>query len=218
MTSPDRTTEESARAAPRDERYVRAWNQRARRWLVPLGVLACGAVAVTALHGRVIAILAWLVLTEAAVIWARAWRCPRCGRFFDLDLLQRSPFTRRCIHCGLPRGSTSASAEWAGADPARGRPFFRAAVRVLTAVEGGAAGPIPGALHAEVAYDDRVSRAELEFRGRSEVRAGETATAQVSIADPDAHAATLTPGTRFEVRDGGRTIARGVVTLGLVRP
>jgi hypothetical protein len=31
------------------------------------------------------------------------WRCPNCGRFFQVCWWYGNPNARRCVHCGLPR-------------------------------------------------------------------------------------------------------------------
>jgi antibiotic biosynthesis monooxygenase (ABM) superfamily enzyme len=53
----------------------------------------------------VFSILSVLLIAAFVVVAIRLlfFRCPRCGNTFFLDCLRRDLFSRRCIHCGLPK-------------------------------------------------------------------------------------------------------------------
>ncbi len=113
-----------------DRPYAPSWrryrNQSRAFWLVFLlyipGIAALNrALGPSRDNTTVIALAAFAVLILFAALGYRKFglRCPRCGepffRRFDyrpwrMDWRER-PFTRRCLHCGLPK--------WADRDPAK---------------------------------------------------------------------------------------------------
>lgn len=40
-------------------------------------------------------------------LWAYSFPCPRCGRPFGRNWLNKNPFARRCVHCRLRVGETA---------------------------------------------------------------------------------------------------------------
>ena len=43
------------------------------------------------------------LITGLAVFRLSNWRCPSCGKPYFLKGLNANHFTRRCLHCGLPK-------------------------------------------------------------------------------------------------------------------
>lgn len=58
--------------------------------------------------GLMIVALCWMVAFAATGSRMIYWECPRCGKWFHAKWWASSPFTSKCVHCGLPK--------WAGAD------------------------------------------------------------------------------------------------------
>jgi hypothetical protein len=46
----------------------------------------------------------WMVAFLVAGIRVQLFRCPRCHQWFFAKWYS-NPFTRKCLHCGLPRGA-----------------------------------------------------------------------------------------------------------------
>ena len=46
---------------------------------------------------------AWLVAIVVSGVRLAAWRCPHCHNWFFARRLDRNPFARACLHCGLPK-------------------------------------------------------------------------------------------------------------------
>jgi hypothetical protein len=102
--------------------YASAWNdyRRRRRWYFSIACGGLAAIITLAMlfSGQSVQCLNFLVL---APIWAIAFSvaairlcrfiCPRCGRPFCATRLVAHLYTRRCVHCGLPRWAKSDSLE-----------------------------------------------------------------------------------------------------------
>lgn len=71
--------------------------------------------------------------------------------------------------------------------------------------------PMRGGLRCKLDYDGRRWDVQLAF-AREPVRPGETAAASLWFFTPSAHQGKLTPGTDFELRDGGKVFAHGEIT------
>ncbi len=65
-----------------------------------------------------------------------------------------------------------------------------------------------------IAYDGPLWAAAFSFAEREAIRPGDVAAAHMLLTAPERHAAALTPGTTFQVREGERIVAEGVITSG----
>ena len=93
--------------------YMQAWRSLKRRRLTT-AVLFLGylpGVALIAVSAREVESVAkttaliWIGLFGAATGWLSLFRCPRCNKLFASSWTLQNPFTRRCLHCGLPVGA-----------------------------------------------------------------------------------------------------------------
>jgi hypothetical protein len=97
-------------------RYKQAWIRLRLRRRIAFGLVLLYLPAVALVlavscdperYGSLAAKL-WLATAAIAGIWLSLFRCPRCGRLFGVSWPFSNPFARRCLHCGLPTGSTGA--------------------------------------------------------------------------------------------------------------
>jgi hypothetical protein len=51
--------------------------------------------------------IVWLVASIIVGDRYQRWPCPRCGRPFGKTFWWHNPFARKCVHCGLPKWTTS---------------------------------------------------------------------------------------------------------------
>src|SRR5271157_3457985 len=47
--------------------------------------------------------IGWMIFFAVAGIRYQTFRCPRCGKWFFAKWWYHNIFTRRCVHCGLPK-------------------------------------------------------------------------------------------------------------------
>lgn len=100
---------------PEGAPYAAAWRQYKRRratfWLAYLGGFAALFLATSLyvnLTGRPANWLSpfgllLLLLYAVTAIRLTRWKCPRCEQPFHLLGIYRNCFSRRCLHCGLPK-------------------------------------------------------------------------------------------------------------------
>jgi len=157
--------------------------------------------------------IAWLVLSLVGWLRLVFWRCPRCGRHFFFNGIS-NPFARRCMHCGLPKWSRSPGpdAPIPGFIPPPRGADVEAEVRFLTQAGGGRASPVFSGYRGQLHYDEHDWDAIYAYPERDLVQPGDTALTRMWLLSPDAHRGKLFPGKSFEVREGRKVVATGVVT------
>lgn len=215
-----------------DPRYVGAWREYRRRRVFALaaclGIFFGGFVASNIFRetvGRPVSSweaapfgVAWFVLSFVGAVRLWLWRCPRCRRQYFFNGITNL-FARRCMHCGLPKWSRSPGpdAPVPKFRPPPRAPDVEAEVRFLTHAEGGRQGPAFSGYRGQLYYDGLDWDALYAFAERDLVQPGDTAITRMWLISPDAHRGKLIAGKSFEVREGQKVVARGVVTkvLGL---
>jgi hypothetical protein len=98
-----------------EQRYARAW--RRLRIFRRVGIamfLALPVIVVGSLpfDCRSCLFAAWAATMGLAMVANVAHAlvgCPRCGKRFTNTWYWSNPWTARCLHCGLPKGSSAAS-------------------------------------------------------------------------------------------------------------
>ena len=98
--------------------YRRRMGQvRRSLWLgIPAAVGALVAALQWAPSAALVVVAGWLLLVALTTTYAEYCPCPRCGEPFSRKGLFHNLFTKRCLHCELPKWSTGESID-APADP-----------------------------------------------------------------------------------------------------
>ena len=85
--------------------YPRAWAEYNGRWyaswMIPLVLVACAV----ACHFQGWLMIAALVAYTFFYLRFVYWPCPRCGKQFTKADWRRIERSKRCLNCGLARGS-----------------------------------------------------------------------------------------------------------------
>lgn len=96
---------------------------------------------------------------------------------------------------------------------------FRASVYFLRTDEGGRQGPASSGYRPQFDFGFRGRNDEklqndgaITMEDRGQIAPGERATITVRLLHPETVADTLQPGLRFDVAEGPRVVARGVIT------
>ncbi|HET9495320.1 MAG TPA: elongation factor Tu [Chloroflexia bacterium] len=85
-------------------------------------------------------------------------------------------------------------------------------IAYLTTEEGGRTKPIFAGYRPGIYYDGHAWDAVHIYPDVESVMPGQTARAYLSFLSPECHVGRLFPGKEFEVREGGRIVAKGRVT------
>jgi hypothetical protein len=106
---------------PVPQSYSEGWRDYRRRVRILSGSWLGGLVfilftSLASVLGRVFPLdrsvfgLVWLAAFMISGVRLATWRCPRCGSWFFARGSSWHPFTRACLHCGLPKmdGGTAA--------------------------------------------------------------------------------------------------------------
>lgn len=91
-------------------------------------------------------------------------------------------------------------------------PDIEAEITFAPTEQGGRKSPAFSGYRPQFYYDDHDWDADQEYPDVDSVLPGQTVTALLRFASPDAHVGRLHPGMEFEVREGARVVARGRVT------
>ncbi len=155
-----------------------------------------------------------LTRPDVAGIGLDRWRCPRCGRPFFYRYGWRDPLARRCLHCGLRKWSVTPEPDEPERDPrVPARPAdLEAEIRFLATEQGGRKRYVATGYRGQLHYDDHDWDAIYGFLNREKVEPGDTVVAAVWLLSPEHHVGKLHAGKSFEVREGRKVVALGVVT------
>lgn len=91
-------------------------------------------------------------------------------------------------------------------------PDIEAEIYFLTTEEGGRKTPAYSGYRPQFFYDGNHWDARQDYVGVSEVYPGQTATTELTFANPEYQIGKLYPGKEFLVREGQQVVARGKVT------
>jgi translation elongation factor EF-Tu-like GTPase len=89
---------------------------------------------------------------------------------------------------------------------------IEAEIRFFPTSDGGRTGPTSSGFRPQFHYDGHDWDAVHEYPDEAWVYPGETVRAFLAFLSPAEHVGRLRPGTKFELREGQRTIGEGVVT------
>jgi translation elongation factor EF-Tu-like GTPase len=97
---------------------------------------------------------------------------------------------------------------------------IEAEIHYLAREEGGRHTPVGSGYRGQFYYDGRDWDAVQTFIGKDCVDPGDDARATIWFVSPELHRGKVAVGMRFAIREGARTVARGIVTklLGLEAP
>ena len=82
----------------------------------------------------------------------------------------------------------------------------------LTTQEGGRVNPVFSGYRPQFYYDGRDWDAIHEYIGTDRVAPGETVKAYLNFLHPQYHVGKLSTGQEFLIREGSRTVAKGIIT------
>jgi hypothetical protein len=129
--------------------YAEAWAKLLRRRRLAWTALAFQVIAILWAmapgpphpdeHPPVVRLLCVAFACFAVAIYARTFRCPRCGGFFDFDTRDTRAAIRQwtqCAQCGIAIGTTKAAADEAEEHRAAGAPAEQSAEAVGYRVAG----------------------------------------------------------------------------------
>jgi translation elongation factor EF-Tu-like GTPase len=91
-------------------------------------------------------------------------------------------------------------------------PDLEAEITFVTTAEGGRKGPAYSGYRPQFFYDGHDWDALQEYPNVEQVLPGDRVTARLWLISPDAHRGRVAVGMRFDLREGQRVVARGVVT------
>ncbi len=91
-------------------------------------------------------------------------------------------------------------------------PDIEAIVTFLRTDEGGRKSPVLSGYRGQFYYDGKDCDADEFYPGVAQVNPGETVTARLAFANPQLHVGRVQIGTEFLIREGGKTVGRGIVT------
>jgi|SRR5256885_15118269 len=89
---------------------------------------------------------------------------------------------------------------------------IEAQIRFLPTAEGGKKQPVTTGYFVQFFYDGQNWDAIHTYPDRQWVNPGDVVTAYLAFLDPQNHRGKLYPGKTFEVREGLKTVATGIVT------
>ena len=89
---------------------------------------------------------------------------------------------------------------------------IEAEITFLPTREGGRSGPATSGYRPQFHYEGRDWDAVHEYPDKQWVGPGETTRAFLAFLSPSQHVGRLSPGTKFQLREGQRVIGVGVVT------
>src|SRR5215813_3490762 len=95
------------------------------------------------------------------------------------------------------------------------QPHVRARVTYLNSEDGGRLTPVFSGYRGQFHYEGEQQQgrdAEQFFVGREQVGPGESAECEIWFALPEKHLHRVKPGLPFQIQEGGRVVANGVVT------
>jgi translation elongation factor EF-Tu-like GTPase len=118
------------------------------------------------------------------------------------------------MHCGLAKWNRSPGPDLpvAAVRPPSVPPHVQAEVRFLTTSEGGRESPVASGYRGQLYYDGHDGDAVYGFPGDDLIHPGATTVASLWLESPDGHRGKPVPGKSFEIREGRKVVARGVVT------
>jgi translation elongation factor EF-Tu-like GTPase len=94
-------------------------------------------------------------------------------------------------------------------------PHARARVAYVRTEDGGRQGPVFSGYRGQFHYDGERNvawDAMQTFPGRDQVLPGESVDCDIWFLSPQLHAHRLSLGGRFQIQEGGRIVAQGVIT------
>jgi translation elongation factor EF-Tu-like GTPase len=89
---------------------------------------------------------------------------------------------------------------------------IEARISFLTAEEGGRKTPARSGYRPQFHYEGQDWVAMQEYIDKEEAYPGDTVTTRLSFLSPEEHRGRLRPGMEFQIREGQRVVANGVVT------
>jgi len=91
-------------------------------------------------------------------------------------------------------------------------PHIEATVRFLRTDEGGRSHPAYSGYRPQFYYDGHDWDGEHVFLGVAEANPGDMVTTRITLGSPESHTGKIHPGMGFELREGTRVVATGIVT------